>query len=92
MPNGWFYPYNSILQPLFDKYLLELFETGVFNKLLEDFNDKNLDCPAESYVKVELSFVIVIFCIFLGGVILSVVIFLFERNGVELLKKDFKWP
>ena len=92
LPNGWFYPYDSILQPLFDKYLLELFETGVFNKVLNNFHTKKLDCPVEDYAKVELSFIIVIFYAFLGGVFLSLLTFLFERNGVEFFKKDFKWP
>ena len=92
LPNGWFYPYDSILQPLFDKYLLELFETGVFNKVLNNFHTRKLDCPVEDYAKVELSFIIVIFYAFLGGVLLSLLTFLFERNGVEFFKKDFKWP
>ena len=58
---GWFYPYDSILQPLFDKYMLELFENGVFNRIVDTIHEKQPDCPAETVPKVNFSFVIIIF-------------------------------
>ena len=86
---GWLYPYDSILQPLFDKYLLELLQSGIFNKLSDSYHNVNhLDCPTEPYAKVEFSFIIVILIIFLIGVLLSLVILCLERNGVDLLGKN----
>ena len=43
--NGWFDPYDSILQLLFDKYLLSLFESGVFKRIMETHDSKKLECP-----------------------------------------------
>ena len=90
--NGWFYPYDSILQPLFDEYLLSLFENGVFKKIMETHDSKKLECPVKPIVLVDLPFVLVIFCILFSGVILSMLTFLLERNGFELLNKDFNCP
>ena len=90
--NGWFYPYDSILQPLFDKYLLSLFESGVFKRIMETHDSKKLECPVKPIVLVDLPFVLGIFCILVGGVILSMLTFLLERNGFEFLKKGFNCP
>ena len=89
--NGWFYPYDSILQPMFDRYLLSLFESGVFKRIMET-DSKDLECPVKPIVLVDLPFVLVVFCILLSGVILSMLTFLLERNGFEFLKKDFNCP
>ena len=89
--SGWFYPYDSILQPLLDRYLLSLFESGVFKRIMET-DSKDLECLVKPIVLVDLPFVLVIFCILLGGVILSILTYLFERNGFEFLKKDFNCP
>ena len=89
--SGWFYPYDSILQPLLDRYLLSLFESGVFKRIMKT-DAKDLECPVKPIVLVDLPFVLVTFCILLGGVILSMLIHLFERNGFEFLKKDFNCP
>ena len=90
--NGWFYPYDSILQPLFDKYLLSLFESGVFKRIMKTHDSKKLECPVKPIVLVDLPFVLGIFCILVGGVILSMLTFLLERNGFEFLKKGFNCP
>ena len=90
--NGWFEPYDSILQLLFDKYLLSLFESGVFKRIMKTHDSKQLECPVKPIVLVDLPFVLGIFCILVGGVILSMLTFLLERNGFELLKKDFNCP
>ena len=89
--SGWFYPYDSILQPLLDRYLLSLFESGVFKRIMET-DSKDLECPVKPIVLVDLPFVAGIFCILLGGVILSMLTFLLEKNGFETLKKDFNCP
>ena len=34
---GWMYPKNSLLQELFDKYMLELSQAGVIQKILSQF-------------------------------------------------------
>ena len=39
---GWMYPKNSLLQELFDKYMLELYQTGVIQKIENSFAVKNV--------------------------------------------------
>ena len=89
---GWFYPYDSILQPMFDKYMLELFENGVFDRIVDTILTKQPDCPAETVPKVNFSFVTIIFFILFGGAILSFLILLLEKNGWFSLKSDINWP
>ena len=89
---GWLYPYDSILQPLFDHYLLELSETGLFDKIMNTIVEKKQDCPAETIIEVNFLFVNVIFYILVIGVCLALIIFFFEKNGFDFLKKEMIWP
>ena len=49
-------------------------------------------CKADPVVEVNLSFLTIIFCILLGGIILSMIALLFEKNGFNFLKKEIRWP
>ena len=89
---GWFYPYDSILQPIFDKYMLELFENGVFDKIEDTILAKQPNCPAETVPKVNFSFVTIIFFILFCGAMFSLMILLLEKNGLFFLKRDMIWP
>ena len=33
MPQGWIYPINSMLQPIFDQFMAEVLITGVFDRI-----------------------------------------------------------
>ena len=90
---GWFYPYDSILQPIFDRYLLELFESGVYERIKNTKMDiQQTACQIEPVVEVGFPFVMVIFFILIGGVSLSLLIFVLEKNGIDFLKKEIRWP
>ena len=90
---GWFYPYDSILQPIFDRYMLEIFESGVYERIMDTkIGMKKTACQNEPVVKVDFPFVMAIFCILLGGVSISLLILVLELMGIDFLKKDIRWP
>ena len=89
---GWLYPYDSILQPIFDKYLLELSESGLLNKIMSTVIEKKQDCQEKTVIEVDFQFVNVIFYLLITGVCLALIIFILERYGLDFLKKEIIWP
>ena len=89
---GWLYPYDSILQPIFDKYLLELSETGLFDKIMSTVIEKKQECLDDPVIEVDFRFVNVIFYLLITGVCLALIIFILESYGFDFLKKDLIWP
>ena len=83
--SGHMFPYNSMLQPLFDRYMHNLYQDGILNQIEERHapqfskqctNDQNLR-------EVNLDYVQILFiCLGTGG-IMSIAILMIEK----LLKK-----
>ena len=77
--NGWMYPKNSILQPMFDKIMLKLYQNGVMEKLKEKYLPKPICNKQKSYPQVDFEFTKLIFFILFFGAISSVFLCIGEK-------------
>ena len=77
--NGWMYPKNSLLQKLFDKYMLELYQTGVIRKMEKSFSPSKMCDEETGFIGMEFDFVSLFFVLLLIGLLLAIVICLYEK-------------
>ena len=76
---GWVYPKNSLLQPLFDKYMLKLYQNGIINRI-EDFHTTRKYCTENNgYLIIQFGFVKILFILLLIGISTSLIIGLYEK-------------
>lgn len=78
-PIGWLYPNNSILRVLFNRYTMELQESGVFHQLEKRHFPKESSCPAIPFHRIDLGTVTIVFVIFLFGFMMALLTFLTEK-------------
>ena len=77
--SGWMYPKDSILQTLFDNYMLELIQSGVAEQISQTFFKKQV-CPAsQELTEIGIDFVKSIFVILSCGIMTSIFISIMER-------------
>ena len=79
--NGWMYPKNSLLQELFDKYMLELSQTGVIHRIENTFslsNSKMCDEDA-GFMQMGFDYVRLFFVLLAIGLFLALVIGIYEK-------------
>ena len=76
---GWLYPKNSILKPIFDRYLVKLGQSGVDKRLQHIFFnfEDNLNCQSD-YEEVGLKITKFLFWLLSIGVVIALMIFLLE--------------
>ena len=77
---GWMFPKRSPFYPIFNHYFIELEATGLY-KRIQDFWDENSHlppqvCPDYDGKAIKIDKIISLFLLSLGGVGLSVLIFL----------------
>ena len=89
---GWMYPRNSMIQPLFDRFWMQLDERGVIDQLKTKYWGEKPECAPEGIVEVDLNFVIITFIILCFGTGLALLWFLFESLGNSLLQGIGNWP
>ena len=77
--NGWMYPKNSLLQELFDKYMLELYQTGVIQKIENSFPLSKMCLDEAGFTQMEFHYVRIFFVLFSIGLFLAIIIGLFEK-------------
>ena len=87
---SWMYPKNSILQPIFSKYFLELYQKGIIQKMREEFFVKPICDQHRSYDSVNFTFVQVLFMILASGSIMAIFVSIYEKfqnyvNSVAIL-------
>ena len=76
---GWMYPKNSLLQELFDKYMLELYQTGVFWRIEKSFTVSKM-CDVEiGFTQMGFDYVRLFFVLLSVGLFLAIVIGLYEK-------------
>ena len=76
---GWIYPKNSLLQPLFDKYMLKLYQNGII-KRIEDFHTARKYCNENNgYLIIQFGFVKILFILLLIGISTALLIGLYEK-------------
>ena len=85
--SGWMYPKNSILQRMFDKYKLKLYQNGVIKKLHDTFLPMPKCNYEQPFFPVNFDFVAMIFYILLMGSILAILIGIGEKIKARFLNK-----
>ena len=71
---GWMYPKNSILQPMFDRYKLKLYQNGVIKKLHDTFLPMPKCNYKQPFFPVNFDFVAMIFYLLIIGSTLAIII------------------
>ena len=85
LTNGWMYPKNSLLQPLFDQYMLELYQTGIVQRIEKSHTfEKFCGEEGNGYIMISFGFVKILFIVLSVGVSISVIIALFEKLSRSL--------
>lgn len=85
--SGWMFPKNSILQPMFDKYKLKLYQNGVIKKLHETFLPMPKCNHEQPFFPVNFDFVAMIFYVLIMGSILAIIIGIGEKMKAIFLNK-----
>ena len=88
--SGWMFPKNSILQPMFDRYKLKLYQNGIMQKLQETFLHMPKCNNSKPFVQVNFDFVAMIFHVLVVGSILAIIIGIGEKIKAKIIKKEFK--
>lgn len=89
---GWMFPKNSMLQPLFDKFMKELDETGVLDQIFKHHTMKRPECPQAEFSGISIEFSLILFIILAVGVIMSLGLFVLELFGVPIMDFNRIWP
>ena len=84
--NGWMYPKNSLLQPLFDQYMLELYQTGIVQRIEKSHTFEKFCEEGSGYIMISFGFVKILFIVLSIGVSISIVIALYEKLSLSLRK------
>ena len=85
------YPYHSMLQPLFDRYLLKLFEEGILERVNKALKPHQINCQAE-FVAADYNFLIEVFIVLVIGILLAWLTFFFEKIGWNTYLQNMEWP
>ena len=77
---GMMFPYHSMLQPLFDKFMHHIYELGVYKRLFNEYMPPVPICDTNHQsFQVDFSFVQFIFVTLLSGVVASIIIACIEK-------------
>lgn len=79
---GWMYPKNSILQPMFDKFMLELTENGVLEQIESTFFRK-ATCPdTQEFTEIDFDFVKLLFTLLSCGIVVAIIVLIWEKVSI----------
>ena len=78
---GWMFPQSSMLQPIFDHYMFQLYEKGHIHKLA--LKPDTQVCESNDLVPVNFSFVLILFVVLSLGIILSSLTLILEKLGIN---------
>ena len=76
---GWMYPKNSLLQELFDKYMLELYQTGVIWRIENYYASPNMCDEEAGFTQMGFDYVRLFFAVLSIGLILAIIIGIYEK-------------
>ena len=90
MRQGWIYPINSMLQPIFDQFMAEVLITGVFDRINTNLRPAHPTCQADGMVPIDINFVAILFILLAIGVIIAILLFILEKFGFncDIFKTD----
>ena len=76
---GWMYPKNSMLQPLFDRFMKKLYSNGVIYKINMKYLKKESICGDGGYPQAGFDVIGVLFLILLIGISFSMILAIIEK-------------
>ena len=80
LPFGYMFHNDSMLQPLFDKYLFNLYQEGIFDRVLTFYQPEAPDCHEKGeFDSVNFGFVQILFYILISGIVSACFIFSIEK-------------
>ena len=90
MPQGWIYPINSMLQPIFDQFMVEVLKTGVYDRIKTNLRPPNPTCQSNGMGPIDINFVAILFILLAIGVIIAILLFILEKFGIncDIFKTD----
>ena len=83
MRQGWIYPHNSMLQPIFDQFMVEVLNAGVFDRIKTNLRIPRPTCQAHGMVPIDINFVAILFVLLAIGVLISILLFILEKFGLN---------
>ena len=84
--NGWMYPKHSLLQSLFDQYMLELYQTGIVQRIEKSHTIEKFCGEGNGYIRISFGFVEILFIVLSVGVSTAIIIALCEKLS-QILRK-----
>ena len=79
MSTDWMYPYNSYLQPMFDKFRLLLYENGLIYRIYDKLSNKKPCDQNNVYQEMSFDFVKILFAMLIIGLVLAIYIGICEK-------------
>ena len=76
---GWMYPYDSMLAPLIDFFLLELHEQGIIDRIKHQKFSSVENCEGNEFTPVNFGFLEAIFILLGIGILLAILLAIIER-------------
>ena len=73
------YPKNSILQPMFDKFILQLNQNGVLKRIHEFYQTTKDLCIDEGYPHTGYDIIGILFLTLASGIMIGVLVVLIEK-------------
>ena len=90
MSTDWMYPYDSYLQPMFDKFRLLLYENGMIYRIYDKLSNKKPCDQNNVYQEMSFDFVKILFAMLTIGLILAIYIGICEKCKIWI--NQFKNP
>ena len=76
---GWMYPKNSMLQPIFDRFMKKLYRNGVIYKINTKYLQIGSICKDEGYPQAGFDVIGVLFLVLLTGISSSIILAIVEK-------------
>ena len=76
---GWMYPYDSSIQPMFDKFMLHLYESGTIRRIEYSLLTKKPCLASNEYQEISFEFVKILFVILSIGLVAAIFIGVCEK-------------
>ena len=76
---GWMYPKNSMLQPIFDRFMKKLYHNGVIYKINTKYLQIGSICKNEGYPQAGFDVIGVLFLVLLIGISSSMILAIIEK-------------
>ena len=76
---GWMYPKDSMLQPMFDRFMRQLYRNGVIYKINNKYLQKEAVCKDDGYPQTGFDVIGILFLVLLIGISTAIILALYEK-------------